>query len=151
MKRYLFTSESVTEGHPDKLCDLISDAILDECLKQDKNARVAMETFASNNKINIAGQLTTNAIIDAEAIARKTMKDIGYKNEFIDFPDHKAFCALVATLVETRMSLLGANRSLSKLSGKEVFCPQSSLGDILLVTHDPPPTPNSEMFHVLKI
>ena len=84
MKRYLFTSESVTEGHPDKLCDLISDAILDECLKQDKNARVAMETFASNNKINIAGQLTTNAIIDAEAIARKTMKDIGYKNEFID-------------------------------------------------------------------
>ena len=84
MKRYLFTSESVTEGHPDKLCDLISDAILDECLKQDKNARVAMETFASNNKINIAGQLTTNAIIDAEAIARKTMKDIGYKNEFIE-------------------------------------------------------------------
>ncbi len=84
MKRYLFTSESVTEGHPDKLCDLISDAILDECLKQDKNARVAIETFASNNKINIAGQLTTNAIIDVEAIAREIMKDIGYKNEFID-------------------------------------------------------------------
>ena len=84
MRKYLFTSESVTEGHPDKLCDLISDAILDECLKQDKNARVAMETFASNNKINIAGQLTANAVIDAEEIARKTMKEIGYKNEFID-------------------------------------------------------------------
>ena len=80
----LYSNEIVFRGHPDKVCDQISDAILDECLKQDKNARVAMETFASNNKINIAGQLTTNAIIDAEAIARKTMKDIGYKNEFID-------------------------------------------------------------------
>lgn len=55
------------------------------------------------------------------------------------FPDNKPFCALVATYVKTRTSLLGANRSLLELSGKEVFCPQSSLGDILLVTHDPPP------------
>ncbi len=84
MRRYLFTSESVTEGHPDKLCDLISDTILDECLKQDKNSRVAIETFASNNKITIAGQLTTNALIDVEEISRNTMKKIGYKNEFID-------------------------------------------------------------------
>lgn len=84
MKKYLFTSESVTEGHPDKLCDLISDSILDECLKQDKNSRVAMETFASNNKITISGQLTTTATIDAEKIARRVMKEIGYKNEFID-------------------------------------------------------------------
>lgn len=84
MKRYLFTSESVTEGHPDKLCDLISDTILDECLKQDKNSRVAVETFASNNKITIGGQLTTNAVIDVEKLVRSTMKKIGYKNEFID-------------------------------------------------------------------
>ncbi len=84
MRKYLFTSESVTEGHPDKLCDLVSDIILDECLKQDKNSRVAIETFASNNKMVIAGQLTTTAIIDAESIARKTMKEIGYKNELID-------------------------------------------------------------------
>ena len=62
MKR-LFTSESVTEGHPDKLCDYISDTILDECLKQDENSRVAIETFASKDLINIAGQLTTNANI----------------------------------------------------------------------------------------
>ena len=88
MKKYLFTSESVTEGHPDKLCDLISDTILDECLKQDENSRVAVETFASNNEVTIAGQLTTNAEIDIEAIARKTMKDIGYKDEKIDInPD----------------------------------------------------------------
>jgi S-adenosylmethionine synthetase len=88
MKKYLFTSESVTEGHPDKLCDLISDTILDECLKQDENSRVAVETFASNNEDTIAGQLTTNAEIDIETIARKTMKDIGYKDEKIDInPD----------------------------------------------------------------
>ena len=84
MEKILFTSESVTEGHPDKLCDLISDTILDECLKQDKKSRVAIETFASNNKIVIAGQVTTNAIIDIEAIARKTMREIGYNNEYID-------------------------------------------------------------------
>ena len=64
MKKYLFTSESVTEGHPDKLCDLISDTILDECLKQDENSRVAVETFASNNEVTIAGQLTTNAVLN---------------------------------------------------------------------------------------
>ena len=61
MAKMLFTSESVTEGHPDKLCDYISDTILDECLKQDKNSRVAIETFASNNLITVAGQITVPA------------------------------------------------------------------------------------------
>ena len=84
MKRYFFTSESVTEGHPDKICDLISDTILDECLKQDKYSRVAIETFASKNLINIAGQLTTNAKINIEELARKVLKDIGYDNEKTD-------------------------------------------------------------------
>ena len=84
MKKYYFTSESVTEGHPDKVCDLISDTILDECLKQDKNSRVAIETFASKNLINIAGQITTNANIDAEQIARNVLKEIGYDNENTD-------------------------------------------------------------------
>lgn len=84
MKKYFFTSESVTEGHPDKVCDLISDSILDECLKQDKYSRVAIETFASKNLITIAGQLTTNAKIDAEAIARNVLKEIGYDNEETD-------------------------------------------------------------------
>lgn len=84
MKRYYFTSESVTEGHPDKLCDLISDSILDECLKQDKNSRVAIETFASKDLINIAGQLTTNAVINVEDIARNILKEIGYDDENTD-------------------------------------------------------------------
>ncbi len=84
MKKYLFTSESVTEGHPDKLCDYISDTILDECLKQDKNSRVAIETFASKNKIMVAGQLTTTAEIDVEKIVRDRLKEIGYDNEETD-------------------------------------------------------------------
>ena len=84
MNKYYFTSESVTEGHPDKLCDGISDAILDECLKQDKNSRVAMETFAANNNITIAGQLTTNATIDVEKIVREKIKEIGYDNSETD-------------------------------------------------------------------
>ena len=84
MKKYLFTSESVTEGHPDKVCDLISDTILDECLKQDENSRVAVETFASKDLITIAGQITTNAKIDAERIARDVLKEIGYDNENTD-------------------------------------------------------------------
>lgn len=82
--KYFFTSESVTEGHPDKLCDYISDSILDECLKQDKNSRVAVETFASKNNIMIAGQITTNAKLDIEKIAREKIKEIGYDNENTD-------------------------------------------------------------------
>jgi len=84
MNKYYFTSESVTEGHPDKLCDGISDAILDECLKQDQNSRVAMETFAANNNITIAGQLTTKATIDVEKIVRERIKEIGYDNSKTD-------------------------------------------------------------------
>ena len=84
MKNYFFTSESVTEGHPDKLCDYISDTILDECLRQDKNSRVAVETFASANSITIAGQITTNAVLDIEKIVRDRIKEIGFDNEETD-------------------------------------------------------------------
>jgi len=84
MNRYYFTSESVTEGHPDKLCDLISDSILDEYLKQDENSRVAVETFASKNKITIAGQVTSNGEVDIEKLAREKMKEIGFDNEETD-------------------------------------------------------------------
>ena len=84
MKNYYFTSESVTEGHPDKLCDTISDAILDECLKQDKESRVAIETFASNNVITIAGQITSTARIKISDIVREKIKEIGFDNEKTD-------------------------------------------------------------------
>lgn len=83
MKQY-FTSESVTEGHPDKLCDLISDSILDACLKQDSNSRVAVETFASGNTITIAGQITTKAEFSVENLVREVIKEIGYDNASLD-------------------------------------------------------------------
>ena len=84
MKQYYFTSESVTEGHPDKLCDYISDSILDECLKQDENSRVAVETFATNNNITVAGQITTKANINVEEIVRNVIKEVGFDNSETD-------------------------------------------------------------------
>ena len=81
MEKNLFTSESVTEGHPDKLCDQISDAILDECLRQDKYSRVACECFATTNLLVIGGEITTNAKVDYEAVARDVMRRIGYTAE----------------------------------------------------------------------
>ncbi len=78
---YFFSSESVTEGHPDKLCDLISDSILDACLLQDPNSKVAMETVAKSNMILLAGELTTNAKINVDQIVRDKIKDIGYDDE----------------------------------------------------------------------
>ena len=77
-KKYYLTSESVTEGHPDKVCDFISDSILDACLEQDENSGVAVETFISNGKVVVAGQITSNAIIDIESIVREKLKEVGY-------------------------------------------------------------------------
>ena len=80
MKNYLFTSESVSEGHPDKVSDLISDAVLDAILEEDPNARVAAETLTNTNLVVLAGEITTTAKIDYEQIARDTLKSIGYDN-----------------------------------------------------------------------
>jgi len=78
MKNYLFTSESVTEGHPDKICDQISDAILDECLKQDPQSRVGIETCTKTGMVLTAGEITTQAKLNIPKIVRKTLKEIGY-------------------------------------------------------------------------
>lgn len=77
-KKFLFTSESVTEGHPDKICDQISDAVLDAALSQDKNSRVACEALIKTGMIILAGEITTNATIDYQHVVRETIKDIGY-------------------------------------------------------------------------
>ena len=78
---FFFTSESVTEGHPDKLCDLLSDSILDACLEQDPNSKVAIEAIAKSNMILIAGELSTHAKIDIDEIVRNRIKEIGYDDE----------------------------------------------------------------------
>jgi S-adenosylmethionine synthetase len=83
LKKELFSSESVTEGHPDKLCDQISDAILDACLEQDPNSRVAIETATKNGCVWVFGELTTTAYVDVDKTVRETLKEIGYtKSEY---------------------------------------------------------------------
>ncbi len=92
----LFTSESVSEGHPDKICDQVSDAILDAILEQDKEAHVACETLVKTGLILVAGEVTTTANVDFEAIARKTVCDIGYNNSEVGFDGH--YCAFLNAL-----------------------------------------------------
>lgn len=83
--KFIFTSESVSEGHPDKVADQISDAILDAILGEDKNARVACETLVKNGLVLVAGEITTNVWVDAEEIARQTIKEIGYDDPALGF------------------------------------------------------------------
>src|ERR1043165_53437 len=80
-KNYIFSSESVGEGHPDKVCDTISDAVLDACLAQDPSSRVACETYAKSNLVIVGGEITTKAVLDYNAIARQAIRDIGYTHE----------------------------------------------------------------------
>ena len=80
-KNFIFSSESVGEGHPDKVCDTISDAVLDACLRQDKHSRVACETYAKSNLVVVGGEITTSAKLDFNAIAREAIREIGYTHE----------------------------------------------------------------------
>ena len=96
MARYLFTSESVTEGHPDKICDRISDGVLDAILAQDKTARVACETCATTGMVLIMGEITTTASVDIPAIARDVIKETGYDNSEYGF-DYKT-CAILTSI-----------------------------------------------------
>ncbi|MDR1127255.1 MAG: methionine adenosyltransferase, partial [Treponema sp.] len=79
-RRFFFTSESVSEGHPDKLCDQVSDAILDACLRADPESRVACETFSSTSLVLIGGEITTNTFVDFQRVVREIVRDIGYTN-----------------------------------------------------------------------
>ena len=98
MSRYYFTSESVTEGHPDKLADLISDSILDDCLKQDEKSRVAVETFVTGNTVTVAGQITSKAQINVEEIVKNTIKEVGYDNEKTDI-DYRT-CKIITEITK---------------------------------------------------
>jgi S-adenosylmethionine synthetase len=93
MSSYLFTSESVSEGHPDKICDQISDAVLDAILAQDKRARVACETLVKTGAAIVAGEITTTAWVDVEALARRVINGIGYNNSNVGFDGHT--CAII--------------------------------------------------------
>src|SRR6195256_3191261 len=90
---YLFTSESVTEGHPDKVADQISDGVLDAVLRDDPNGRVACETLVNTGLVGVSGELTTETYVDIQEIARETIKKIGYTNAEFGFDYHT--CAVI--------------------------------------------------------
>ncbi len=96
MKDYLFTSESVSEGHPDKICDQISDAILDACLRDDKNSRVAVETMVKTGMAIIAGEITTKTWVDMPEIVRQTIREIGYIHSDMGFD--ASTCAVLTAI-----------------------------------------------------
>ena len=107
-KNYFLTSESVTKGHPDKVADLISDCILDEYLKEDKNSRVAVETLISNNKVTVAGQVSSNTKVDIEKLVRNTLKNVEYNNSEVTM-DYKT-CDVEINLTEQSKDIaLGVN------------------------------------------
>lgn len=110
MNNYLFTSESVSEGHPDKVADQISDAVLDAILTQDKNARVACETLCSTGLIVLSGEITTHASVDYNIIARETVKNIGYTSSNVGF-DSTTCAVLTAFNKQSPDIAQGVNRS----------------------------------------
>ena len=91
-KTFIFSSESVTEGHPDKVCDTISDAVLDACLKEDPNSRVACETFVKDNVVGLAGEISTQAKFDYGVLVKDTIKEIGYDADYADGTDYSYTC-----------------------------------------------------------
>src|SRR5512134_2366891 len=95
--RYIFSSESVGEGHPDKVADTISDAVLDACLAQDKFSRVACETYVKSNMVIVGGEITTKAKLDIVAIARRSIREIGYVNDDDVFHADKVFVNVLVT------------------------------------------------------
>ena len=118
MKR-LFTSESVTEGHPDKLCDYISDSILDSYLAKDKNARVACETVAGKGEIYITGEITSTANVDIEQIVRDTIKEVGYADSEYDI-DYRT-CKIYINLSKQSPDIAqGVDKSLEDKEGQDV-------------------------------
>mgnify|MGYP000340081981 FL=1 len=118
MAKYLFTSESVTEGHPDKICDNISDAVLDEILKQDPYGRVACETTCITNQITVMGEITTTADIDIEKIARDVVCEIGYDSDEKGFNAHTCN---VTTFIDKQSSdiALGVDKSYELKEGQQ--------------------------------
>ena len=113
---YLFTSESVSEGHPDKMCDQISDAILDAAIKDDPSARVACETLTKTGLVIVAGEITTSAHVDVEGIVRKTVTDIGYDNSDVGFNGNT--CTVINELGEQSSDIAqGVNRNAPEEQG----------------------------------
>ena len=125
MSKYFFTSESVTEGHPDKICDNISDAILDAILEQDPMGRVACETLTTTGMVMVMGEITTCAQVDIPAIVRRTIKDIGYTSSEYGFDANS--CAVFTTIDKQSPDIaMGVNNA---LEGREQNAHDTGAGD----------------------
>ena len=119
MARHLFTSESVTEGHPDKICDQISDAILDALLEKDSTSRVACETTVTTGLVLVAGEISTNAYVDIPKLVRKTVKEIGYDRAKYGFDCDT--CAVITSIDEQSGDIaMGVDEALENKSGESV-------------------------------
>ncbi len=116
MEKFLFTSESVTEGHPDKVCDAISDAILDACMQQDPMSRVACETACCTGFVLITGEITTNAYVDMQKVVRDTVKEIGYTKSEYGFDGNT--CAVFVAIDEQSADIaMGVDKALEAKKG----------------------------------
>ncbi len=119
MGRHLFTSESVTEGHPDKICDQISDAILDELLRKDPQSRVACETTVTTGLVLVAGEISTNTYVDIPKLVRKTIKEIGYDRAKYGFDCDT--CAVITSIDEQSQDIaMGVDEALENRQGQNV-------------------------------
>ena len=117
MARRLFTSESVTEGHPDKICDNISDAVLDAIIEKDPYGRVACETAVTTGMVLVMGEISTNCYVDIPKLVRETIKDIGYDNASYGFDCNT--CAVLTSIDEQSSDIaLGVNQALEKKKNK---------------------------------
>lgn len=125
--RQLFTSESVTEGHPDKICDMISDAVLDAAMKQDPMSRVACETAITTGLVLVMGEITTKAHIDVQDVVRETLNEIGYSNGEYGFDCHT--CGVITALDKQSLDIaLGVDKAL-EAKEKEVTHEENGAGD----------------------
>ena len=126
--RRLFTSESVTEGHPDKVADQISDAVLDAILKDDPMGRVACESFVITGQVHIAGEVTTSTYVDIPKLVRQTIADIGYTNSAVGFD--AATCGVNVSLDEQSADIaLGVDESLETRGGNHDAFELTGAGD----------------------
>lgn len=128
MKDFLFTSESVTEGHPDKVCDKISDSILDEMLRQDPMSRVACETFCTTGLVAVMGEITTHAFVDIQKVVRDTVREIGYTRAKYGFDADS--CAVINSIHEQSPDIaLGVDRSYEAKNGEDTDGLDTGAGD----------------------